>query len=154
MRRGAVRPDPAEVADLLAVALAAGLPPALALATVTHAADDAVRPALLAAVAPLVGGTGVAGIASALRGVLDDPAGHAVVDALVAADRDGLPSAVVVDRIGTEARRARERRAAADARELPVRMLLPLVGLVLPSYVLLALAPLVAAALASLTHRW
>jgi hypothetical protein len=33
-------------------------------------------------------------------------------------------------------------------------MLLPLVGLVLPSYVLLALAPLVAAALASLTHRW
>jgi hypothetical protein len=61
---------------------------------------------------------------------------------------------VVVDRIGTEARRARERRAAADARELPVRMLLPLVGLVLPSYVLLALAPLVAAALASLTHRW
>lgn len=154
MRRRA-EPDAAELADLLGVALAAGLPPALALATATHVADDAIRAPLLAAVAPLVGGVGMAGVAPALRGVLDaGPAGCAVVDALVAADRDGLPAAVVLDRIGAEARRARERRAAARARELPVRMLLPLVGLVLPSYVLLALAPIVAAALASLTHRW
>lgn len=157
MRRRA-RPgsgDAAELADLLAVALAAGLPPALALASVTHVADDAVRPSLLAAVAPLVGGAGVAGVAPALRDVLGSgPTGHAIVDALVAADRDGLPAMVALDRIGAEARRERERRAAAAARELPVRMLLPLVGLVLPSYVLLALAPIVAASLASLTHRW
>ena len=147
--------DAAELADLLAVSLAAGLPPALALATITHVAHDAVRGALLAAVAPVVTGVGVAGVAPALRDVLGPgPTVHAIVDALVAADRDGLPAAVALDRIGAEARRERERRAAAAARELPVRMLLPLVGLVLPSYVLLALAPIVAAALASLTHRW
>lgn len=75
---------------------------------------------------------------------------HTLVDGLAAADRDGLPLAPVLDRLAAEARAQRRRRADTAARQLPVRLSLPLVACTLPSFVLLAVAPLLLAALSSL----
>lgn len=77
---------------------------------------------------------------------------HSLADGLAAADRDGLPLAPVLDRLADDARAQRRRRADAAARQLPVRLSLPLVLCTLPSFVLLAVAPLLLSALTSL-HR-
>jgi tight adherence protein C len=90
--------------------------------------------------------------AEALRALPDSlgPRAHALADSFAAADRDGLPLAPVLDRLAQEARSHRRRRADTLARQLPVRMSLPLVLCTLPSFVLLAVAPLLLAAFASL----
>lgn len=78
------------------------------------------------------------------------PALDAFVDGLAAADRDGLPLAPVLERLAADARAARRRRLDTTARQLPVRLALPLVLCTLPSFVLLAVVPLLLAALSSL----
>jgi tight adherence protein C len=78
------------------------------------------------------------------------PIGQALVDSLAAADRYGLPLAPVLERLAFEARQQRRRDADAAARELPVRLAMPLVLCTLPSFVLLAIVPLLLGALSSL----
>ena len=73
-----------------------------------------------------------------------------LVDSLSAADRYGLPLAPVLERLAVEARQQRRRDAEAAARELPVRLAMPLVLCTLPSFVLLAIIPLLFGALSSL----
>lgn len=80
------------------------------------------------------------------------PALHPLVDGFVAADRDGLPLAPVLERLSADARAQRRRRVDAVARELPVRLAAPLVVCSLPAFVLLGVVPLLLAAFASL-HR-
>lgn len=75
-----------------------------------------------------------------------------LADSLIAADRYGLPLAPVLDRLADEARQHRRRMAEASARQLPVRLSLPLVLCTLPSFVLLAVVPLLLAAFASLNR--
>ena len=58
--------------------------------------------------------------------------------------------APALEQLSAEARRSRRRRDEADARRLPVRLSFPLVVCTLPSFVLLAIAPAVLAALSSL----
>ena len=60
------------------------------------------------------------------------------------------PIASVLDRLADEARRHRRRLADASARELPVRLAVPLVSCTLPAFVLLTIAPVLAGALSSL----
>lgn len=73
-----------------------------------------------------------------------------LADSFAAADRYGLPLAPVLERLADEARQHRRRQADALARQLPVRLSLPLVLCTLPSFVLLAVVPLLLAALSSL----
>jgi tight adherence protein C len=56
----------------------------------------------------------------------------------------------VLDQLTIEIRAARRRLDQAAARKLPVRLSFPLVTCTLPSFVLLAIAPAVIAALSSL----
>jgi tight adherence protein C len=76
----------------------------------------------------------------------------ALVDGLAAAERDGLPLAPVLERLAADARAHRRRHLDTLARQLPVRLAVPLVVCILPSFVLLAVVPLLLAALSSL-HR-
>ena len=69
---------------------------------------------------------------------------------LATAERDGLPLAPVLERLADDARAQRRRSIEARARQLPVRMALPLALCTLPAFVLMALAPLLLSALASL----
>lgn len=74
----------------------------------------------------------------------------AFVATVALAERTGLAVAPMIDRIGEDARLHRRRRAESAARELPVRLSFPLVLCTLPSFVLVAIAPLLIGALSSL----
>lgn len=78
------------------------------------------------------------------------PIAQPLVDSLSAADRYGLPLAPVLERLSFEARQQRRRDTDATARELPVRLAMPLVLCTLPSFVLLAIVPLLLGAMSSL----
>ncbi|CAB4576271.1 unannotated protein [freshwater metagenome] len=73
-----------------------------------------------------------------------------LVSAVAAAERWGLPLAPTVDRIADDARLHRRRLAEAEARRLPVRLAVPLVCCTLPSFVCIAIGPLLVGALSSL----
>ena len=148
-RRRTVEAGYADAVELVVLAVRAGHLPAAAL--------RAVQPHLPAALAD--------GFGAVLQRV---DAGHRFADALdelprslgsvavslaqslAAADRDGLPLAPVLERLAFAARMLRRRRADTLARQLPVRLSLPLVLCTLPSFVLLAVVPLLLAALSSL----
>lgn len=71
--------------------------------------------------------------------------------ALTAAARYGAPLGAALDRVVVDARMLRRRRAEEHARKLPVKLLFPLVLCVLPAFGLLAVVPLLAGSLPSLT---
>lgn len=78
------------------------------------------------------------------------PEAATLADTFAAAERHGLPLAPILERLADDARRQRRRRSDALARQLPVRLAAPLVLCTLPSFVLLAVAPLLLAAFSSL----
>jgi Flp pilus assembly protein TadB len=78
------------------------------------------------------------------------PAVRPLVGVLVAAHCDGAPVAEALTRLADEQRTARRRVAEARARQIPVRMLFPLVGCTLPAFVLVTVVPHVVAALSDL----
>jgi len=90
-------------------------------------------------------------LADALDGLAE--CGEAVrplAAALAAAERYGDPLVPVLDRLSVEARMVRRRQAEEAARRLPVQLLFPLVLCVLPAFVLLAVVPLLLAAVPQL----
>jgi Flp pilus assembly protein TadB len=96
-------------------------------------------------------GTRFADALDALPALLG-PRALLLADTLSAADRDGLPLAPVLERLSVEARAQRRRDADARARQLPVRLAFPLVVCSLPAFVLLAVTPMLIAALSALTR--
>ncbi len=137
--------------DLVVLAVRAGHLPLAALHAVHHHFAPPLRDATADVLREVEGG---ARFADALRrlSVVLGPALDPLVDGLAAADRDGLPLAPVLERLATDARLHRRRQLDALARQLPVRLAVPLVLCTLPSFVLLAIVPLLLAALSSL-HR-
>lgn len=81
------------------------------------------------------------------------PPVYAIVDALIQLDRDGIAATTVLDRLSGEAHAQRRRRAEAEARELPVRLIFPMVCCVFPSFVMLTVVPMLAGTLVGVrTH--
>lgn len=66
---------------------------------------------------------------------------------LVAAERDGAPVVLNLERLTSELRAEHRRQLETAARRVPVRLLFPLVVGVLPAFVLLAIVPVLIAAL-------
>lgn len=135
--------------DAIVLAVRAGHLPVAAL----HAAAPFVPPPIAAAFQAVVTRTRAGdrfADALVLLPTRLGPMAAPLADSLAAADRDGLPLAPVLDRLAEEARQRRRRQADALARQLPVRMSLPLVLCTLPAFVLLAIVPLLLAALSSL----
>jgi len=73
--------------------------------------------------------------------------GHTIVEA----ERDGLPILDTVMRLATDHRIERRRQIDTHIRQLPTRLSIPLVLCVLPSFLLLSVAPLVLASLSQLS---
>jgi hypothetical protein len=73
--------------------------------------------------------------------------GHTIVEA----ERDGLPILETVMRLATDRRMERRRQIDTRIRQLPTRLSIPLVLCVLPSFLLLSVAPLVLASLNQLS---
>lgn len=134
------------VVDLLAVAVASGCTPYLALE-------------VAAGWSPPLLGEALDGVRRATRlgrsfadalgdAVVAMPAMVPVADALLVSDRFGAPVGDALARLATDLRADLRRRAEARARTVPVRLLFPLVFLVLPAFGLLTVVPAVAAGLA------
>jgi tight adherence protein C len=91
-------------------------------------------------------------LADALGRLADlGPAVRPVAAVLVAAERDGAAVGDRLERLAFEARLGHRRRAEEAARRLPVQLLFPLVGCVLPAFGLLTVVPLLAASLPHLS---
>ncbi len=138
-----------EVADLLVLAVGAGLTVPLAVAAVARRAPGPLAAALGQAI-------GEVGLGRRLADALDDvptQLGEDVrplIAALVASDRYGAPLLDSLVRLSVELRADRRRRAEEAARRVPVKLLFPLVFCTLPAFALLTVAPLIAGALRSL----
>ncbi|HEY5875133.1 MAG TPA: type II secretion system F family protein [Ilumatobacteraceae bacterium] len=138
-----------ELIELVLVGVHAGLTAPQAMLRLSTIAPLPLRPALEALESRLRGGDRFTDALEALseRG---GPAYRPLVFTLALAERTGDPIASVLDRLADEARRHRRRLADASARELPVRLAVPLVSCTLPAFVLLTIAPVLAGALSSL----
>ena len=138
-----------DLLDLLVVTLQAGLPASAALTAVS----PFVHPLAAAAIGE-VGARTEHGdrFVDALDALVEHLGTRALglVAAIAAAERWGLPLAPTVDRIADDARHHRRRLAEIEARRLPVRLSVPLVCCTLPSFVCIAIGPLVVGALSSL----
>jgi Flp pilus assembly protein TadB len=134
--------------DLVSVHLRAGKPPALAFVHASEFASGAIRTNTERVVEALRGGERFVDALFEHRhdfGLRAQP----LVDALIDTERDGLPPHRLFDRLADEAKSQRRRDADQRIRALPVRLTLPLVGCVLPAYVLLGVVPLLAGQLLS-----
>jgi tight adherence protein C len=150
-RRRAVEAALPDAIDLVVLAVRAGLLPVAALREVHRHFAPEIRVAVEAMLERIDRGERFAEVLPTLSVQLGPPV-DALVDGFAAADRDGLPLGPVLERLATDARAQRRRRLDALARQLPVRLSIPLVLCTLPSFVLLAVVPLLLAALASLHH--
>ncbi len=140
-----------QAVELVVLAVRAGLLPLAAIQESVPRLPAAVRTAFAEVVARCAAGTRFADALSALPDGLG-PLAAPLADTLAAADRYGLPLAPVLERLAAEARLHRRRQAEALARQLPVRLAGPLVLCTLPAFVLLAIVPLLLAALSSLNR--
>jgi tight adherence protein C len=135
--------------DLLVLSIHAGYLPAQAIVEITPFLSKVLQPAFTAVDGAMRRGDRFADALDQLQMQLG-PIAQPLVDSLSAADRYGLPLAPVLERLSFEARQQRRRDTDATARELPVRLAMPLVLCTLPSFVLLAIVPLLLGALSSL----
>ena len=138
-----------DVVELVLVAVHAGLTPAQAVL--------GLRPYVASVLEPVVDEIGRRidtgeTLADSLTAFTEmgGPAFQPFVSALALAERTGDPLGPVLDRLADEARRDRRRLADTSARELPVRLTVPLVCCTLPAFLLLTIAPVLAGALSSL----
>lgn len=137
-----------DATHLFGLALAGGMTVPGALALVAPRAPPPLGPALVRAEVRFRHGEP---LDEALARVGEaGPSARPLLAVLVAAHCDGAPTAGPLARLAEEHRSARRRRAEARARQVPVRMLFPLVGCTLPAFVLVTVVPAVAASLADL----
>ena len=138
-----------DAVELVVLAVRAGHNGASALRAVAPHLHQSIAEAFDAVLARVDAGDRFADALAELP-VLLMPEAATLADTFAAAERHGLPLAPVLERLADDARRQRRCRADALARQLPVRLAAPLVLCTLPSFVLLAVAPLLLAALSSL----
>jgi tight adherence protein C len=148
--RTAARAALPDLIELVIIGVRAGLTPAGAVEmAATHT-----RPELAALLDEVVHhmhrGQRLADALDALPPWLGQHAGY-FTDALITADRYGLPLGPVLDQLAADVRADRTRQAQQQARTLPVRLSFPLVVCTLPSFVLLAIAPAVLGAISTIT---
>jgi len=152
-RRRAVPADPVtslpEVVDLLAVAVAAGLPVAAAVTAVAPRAPEPWGSALRSCCDAAHGGMLLSEALRGLPAAAGDVA-HPLVGVLRSGLADGDGVGAGLRRLAADARDLRRRRAEEQARRIPVRLLLPLVACSLPAFAVLTIVPILAGALRGL----
>ncbi len=148
-RRAAIERALPDAMDLLVLTVRAGLTPFQAVRDLAVSGDDAIGAAFAEVVRRTERGQPFADALVALPDQLG-PQASGLADVIATSDRHGLPLGPVLDQLAAEVRATRRRLDQADARTLPVRLSFPLVMCTLPSFVLLAIAPAVIAALSSL----
>ncbi|MFZ4518873.1 MAG: type II secretion system F family protein [Microthrixaceae bacterium] len=133
-------PDLAGVADLLAVAMGAGLAPGPAIEAVAAASPGPTGAALRRAAGVQRRGVPVDEALDALSEGLG-AGGRELATVLRSAARSGTAAAPALRTLAATARRRGRRRVEARVRRLPVVLAVPLVLFVLPAFVVLTLVP-------------
>ncbi|MBI2706259.1 MAG: type II secretion system F family protein [Actinobacteria bacterium] len=131
--------------DLLRLALGSGCSLRLAIADVAPHCSGLVGDRFTDVQHRLAYGAPLADALDELH-ALGDPF-RPTLDAMQLAERHGAPIIPLLDRIASDARGARRRRAEEVARRVPVKLLFPLVFCTLPAFGLLTVVPLLASAL-------
>ncbi len=130
-----------ELIDTLLVLIRAGHSPATAMSQLHNWSPDELKQHLVRVHTELLAGQRFAETMKSLRDALG-PCVYPICDILVSADRDGLPITSVLDQLSFHAHQERRKLREIETKELPIRMLFPLVCCILPSFVLLAMVPL------------
>jgi tight adherence protein C len=143
-----VRATLPDVIDLFRLAVGAGLSVHQAIDAVAPRAPEPARSALEEVRRRVALGDRL-GDALEVLDTLGDPV-LPLAAALRGAAWHGAPLATGLERVASDARVLRRRRAEEEARRLPVQLLFPLVLCVLPAFGLLAVVPLLLASLRSL----
>lgn len=129
------------IAELLAFAVAAGEPPVAALERIGSTAAGELAGELEQTVARIRGGAGLVAALQELAARSPSPAVVRFVDGLVVATERGTPMAEVLRAQAADARAAGHRRLMETSAKREVLMLTPVVFLVLPIVVVIALFP-------------
>jgi len=138
-----------ECIDLLIAALRAGYSPAQAINFLGQHAPGVLRPHFIAAARRIDEGER---FVDAMRLLQSDigAVSQSMCEVLISGDRLGIPVENLLFQLGNEARLNRRRRAETEARQLPIRLSLPLVICILPSFVILIIVPTIAGTLSQL----
>jgi tight adherence protein C len=132
--------------DLMVVALAAGLTPRHGLRLVSERGPPPLRDAFAEVLARMDGGESLSFALPRLVTSVGEEA-RGLVRAICVADRDGVPLRTLLGRLADDARRDWRHHLETAIRRLPVRLAFPLVGCVLPAFVVLTVVPVVGAGL-------
>ncbi len=132
-----------EAIDLLRLAASSGLNVHLAVAAVGERLEGPVGSGLSEAVRRTRAGTRLGDALEPLPDSVGEPL-RPLIRVLIDADRYGTELEPALAQLAADSRLLRRRRAEEQARLLPVRLLLPLVTCILPAFILLTLAPVLA----------
>lgn len=138
-----------EAIDMMAAVLRAGHSPIEALTIVSTHVDPVLRPAFEDAERELCDGGRFVDSLGALERALGSRV-RPLVEALEAGHRLGVPLERMVDQLSSDAHATRRRHLERSARELSIGLSLPLVVCILPSFLLLVVAPTLIGTLSSL----
>ena len=140
--------DVPDFVDVISVYLRSGQPPALAFLHASNTAPGTIGVAAREVAERIHNGERFVDVLTSSRSEFGLHA-QPMIDALIDTERDGLAPRELFDRLATDAHAQRRRDADMRIRALPVRLTLPLVGCILPAYILLAVVPLLASQLSS-----
>jgi tight adherence protein C len=138
-----------ECIDLLIAALRAGYSPAQAINFLGQHAPGVLRPHFIAAARRIDEGERFVDAIRLLQSEIG-AVSQSMCEVLISGDRLGIPVENLLFQLGNEARLNRRRRAETEARQLPIRLSLPLVMCILPSFVILIIVPTIAGTLSQL----
>ena len=135
--------------DMLSVLLLSGMTTPQALQQLHHYLDEPCRTVFHDCSQLLSHGSRFHDVVQQLSSTFGSPA-FALCEALLASERDGIAVGPLLERLSAVKRQQRRQELDAAARQLPVRMAIPLVTCVLPSFVLLGVVPLFVGSLGGL----
>jgi len=138
-----------ECIDLLIAALRAGYSPAQAINFLGQHAPGVLRPHFIAAARRIDEGERFVDAIRLLQSEIG-AVSQSMCEVLISGDQLGIPVENLLFQLGNEVRLNRRRRAETEARQLPIRLSLPLVMCILPSFVILIIVPTIAGTLSQL----
>ena len=142
-RQAEVLEELPEAIDLLRLAISSGLNVHLAVAAVGERLSGPVGLGLAGASWRVRAGMRLADALESLPNSVGEPV-RPLVRVLVDGDRYGTDLEPALEQLAADSRLLRRRRAEENARRLPLRLLFPLVICILPAFILLTLAPVIA----------